>query len=118
MALIDFSETKRQWNELRRGAIRTRLESINEKLGGGLGRFLAPLLEKLPKNESIRWTIFAGVSVFSTFMLLHFIDSFLEEQDRYETVLTSVGRNRVEYNALGREGTTTVEERKEQQGTI
>jgi hypothetical protein len=111
MSRFDFSETKRQWTEIRRGAIRTWLEGMDEKFSGKFGRFFAPIFAKLPKNEAARWIILSLVSVSSTFMILHFIDSFMEEQDKYQTALTSVGRNRGEYNALGGSvgGTTTGE---------
>ena len=118
MALIDFSETKRQWNEIRRGAIRTWLESLNEKLGGGLGQFLAPLFSSLPKSEAIRWAVFSLVSVSSMFTILHFINSFMEEQDRYQTALTDIGRHRSEYEALGYVGSTTIGEKKDNKRPI
>lgn len=113
MALVDFSETKRQWTEIRRGAIRTWLEGIDEKLKGGFVRLCSPLFAKLPKNEATRWIVFSSVSVFFMFSILHFINSFLEDQDKYQTALTSIGRNRAEYNTLGYTGSTTIGEKKE-----
>lgn len=115
MALVDFSETKRQWTEIRRGAIRTWLEGIDEKFGGKCGQFLAPLFAKLPKNEGLRWIIFSFVSVFCTGLILHFINSFVVEQDKYQTVLTSTGRSRAEYNAVNGMGSTTIREAKKQE---
>lgn len=110
MPLIDFSETKRQWMEIRRGVIRTWAEDMNEKLGKGFGQFLKPLFLNLPKNEAVRWVVFSFVSISFTIMILHFVNAFSEDQEKYQTVLTSVGRNRVEYNALNYVGTTTGEE--------
>ncbi|MFA5831043.1 MAG: hypothetical protein WC878_04420 [Candidatus Paceibacterota bacterium] len=56
--------------------------------------FVRPLFQKLPPREAVYWLIFSSASLFCTGMILVFINSFIEETERYQAELTSVGRYR------------------------
>lgn len=106
---LDFSETKRQF-----ALVKSVLShgGTEEERKAALGAFEG-LVAKLDFKQTVMWSIFATVSVASTLMILWFIDSFNVEQEKYQTVLTSVGRNRAEYNDLnGIVATTTNKEHK------
>jgi nitric oxide reductase large subunit len=96
MPQLDFSETKRQWHLLRLAFLGGHAEEAEK----AVGRTLAPLVTKLDTKESIMWSVVGVVGVSAMIMILVFIDSFITDQDKYQTVLTSAGRSRVEYNTL------------------
>ena len=60
----------------------------------GFRVFFRPLFKKLPSREAAYWLIFSSVSIFCTGMILVFINSFIEETERYQREMTSVGRYR------------------------
>ncbi len=108
MFQFDFSETKRQWNLLKTAVKRNKSDEVKQTAGGRA--LLAPLVTKLDVKETAFWIIFAVAGVFAMIMILTFIDSFIIEQDKYQTALTSIGRHSAEYGALASEtGTTTGE---------
>lgn len=110
---IDFSETKRQWALLRSGFMRAQIEQANRGAAQKFAGFFVPLFVDLRKREIAFWLIFFAVSISSTTMILRFIGSFIDEQDKYEMTLTDIGRHRAEYESLGYVGSTTISEKKD-----
>lgn len=104
MFRLDFSETKRQLTFIKSVLLRGHPDEEQKKAA----EVAESLVTKLDTRQTVMWITFAVVSVSATVMLLWFIDSFNVEQDKYDTVLTSIGRNRAEYNDLnGTVGTST-----------
>lgn len=96
MLHFDFSETKRQLAFIKSVLLRGHPDEDQKKAA----EVTESLVTKLDTRQTVIWIIFATVSVSAMIMLLWFIDSFNMEQDKYGTVLTSIGRNRAEYNDL------------------
>lgn len=102
---LDFSETRRQFSLLT--TVLLRHASADDR--NAAAAVFEPLVAKLDTKQTILWSVFAAFSVSCTGMILWFIDSFSIEQEKYQTVLTSVGRNHAEYNALVSESATVTD---------
>lgn len=104
MIRFDFSETRRQLIFITSALLRGRPSEEQKKAA----QVAESLVTNLDTRQMIMWIIFAVTSVSATIMLLWFIDSFNSEQEKYQTVLTSIGRSRAEYKDLnGETGTNT-----------
>ncbi|MBI2120042.1 MAG: hypothetical protein HYT94_00270 [Parcubacteria group bacterium] len=107
MFKLDFSEAKEDWRKLRVSLVGGQPDAS----GSDVKNLPGALVAKLDTKDTVMWVIFATVSVSSTAMILLFIDSFSVEQEKYQTVLTSVGRSPAEYRAIMAEtdtGTSTL----------
>ena len=62
--------------------------------------FFLPLFVKLPKKETIYWSFFSVVALCFTGAILHFIDSYAQDMDKYETSMTSVGKYHAIYEDM------------------
>lgn len=103
MLHFDFSETKRQLAFIKSVLLRGHPDEDQKKAAA----VAESLVTKLDARQTAIWITFAVVSVSAMIMLLWFIDSFNMEQDKYDTVLTSIGRNRAEYNDLNEVAATS-----------
>lgn len=95
MIKFDFSEAKKEWFDIK--GTNGNWKKLAQE---ALYRFLQPLFQKLDFKETGFWVVFFIVSFSCTGIILRFVNSFSEDQDKYQTALTSVGRNHVEYNNL------------------
>lgn len=96
MIKFDFSEARQNWTDLK-----ARLGLGGEAVASQSPESLqGALVAKLDTKDAVMWIVFAVISVSSTIMILIFIDSFSVEQEKYQSVLTSIGRSPAEYRAL------------------
>lgn len=66
--------------------------SSESEMESDIKTFIRPLFQKLSTKNAIYWLIFSSVSLACVGGILFFINTFIEETDRYQTGMSSVER--------------------------